>query len=249
VGRLGRLGAVIAAVACVAVVVAYQATRPASAVSNPVVFIPSPAFYERLSPSTRLTVADVYWLYTIQYYGEHVDSDHRLDSLPAMIRLVTTLSPHFREAYFFGAFDMIDAGRPDIGYALLERGFKANPSDWRFPFYLGFFAYTFAPQADKDSVASQWYATAAKLPGAPQFVGRMAAELATNGNEQRKALELWTLVYVQGDKYSRQKAVAALDKLLPADKVAREKAVASLKDLVPPDLFDQFIADVFARYL
>ena len=247
--RLGRLGAVIAAVACVAVVVAYQATRPASAVSNPVVFIPSPAFYERLSPSTRLTVADVYWLYTIQYYGEHVDSDHRLDSLPAMIDLVSELSPHFREPYFFGAFSSIDRRDPGWGYDLLQRGAQANPRDWRFPFSLGFFAYTFASDANKDRVAAAWYAKAAQLGGGPAYLPRLAAELAQKGNERQKAIDLWTQVYAQGDKYAREKAVAALDKLLPRDKVARQRAVAGLKDLVPPAQFDQFVAELFQAYL
>jgi hypothetical protein len=249
VRRLHGVAAVLVAVACVAVVVGYQASRPAAATPNPVVFIPSPAFYDSFSPSVRATIADVYWLYTIQYYGEHIKTDGRLDSLSRMVDLVTRLSPHFKEAYFFGAFAMIDAGRPGVGYALLERGFKANPDDWHFPFYLGFFAYTYAANATKDQIASQWYATAAKLPGAPSYVSRLAAEMATKGNDRQKAVELWALVYAQGDKYARQKAAAALDKLLPADKIAREKAVASLKDLIPPDEFDQFVADVFRKYL
>ena len=45
-------------------------------------------------------------------------------------------------------------------------------------------------------------------------------------------------MYCQGDKYAQQKAVAALDKLLPKDKVAREKAVAALEPVVPHALFD-----------
>ena len=47
------------------------------------------------------------------------------------------------------------------------------------------------------------------------------------------AIELWTQVYCQGEKYQRQTAVTALDKLLPADQIAREKAVAGLQGSCP----------------
>jgi len=245
---LRRLLAFAAVAVCIAVVIGYQSNRPAAAHPNPVVFVPAPGFYMNFSPSVRVTLADVYWLSAIQYYGEHLKSDHRLDSLPAMVRLVTSLSPHFTEAYFFGAFSMIDVGNPGAAYALLEEGFRCNPRNWRFPLYLGFFAYTYASGADKDAVAAQWYADAAKLPGRPEFVPRLAAELATRGNQTQTAIDLWTQVYCQGDKYSRQKAVTALDGLLPAGKVARERAVARLEPTVPRSLFAQFVADLFQGY-
>jgi len=243
-----RVAALVLACACVAAVVAYQSDRPAAAKPNPVVFVPSPGFYRSFSPSVRASLADAYWLMTIQYYGEHVNSDHRLDSLPAMVRLVTSLSPHFTEAYFFGSFAMIDVGRPDVAYALLNDGFAANPRDWRFPFYLGFFAYTYATNSQRYAVAARWYAKAARLPGRPDYVPRLAAELATRGASPQTAIDLWTQVWVTGDKYARQKAVAALGKLLPADKVAREKAVAALEPSVPHALFSQFVADLFQGY-
>jgi hypothetical protein len=247
--RLLRLVFAMALVAlCVAVVVAYQSNRPAAAKANPVVFVPSEGFYKNFSPSVRVTIGDVYWLYAIQYYGQHVKTDHKLDSLPAMVKLVTTLSPHFTQAYFSGAFAMLDVGQPGVAYDLLQRGYAANPRDWRFPFYLGFFAYAYASGSQKDVVAAQWYAKAAHLPGAPAFVPRLAAELAAKGNATQTSIDLWTQVYCQGDKYAQQKAVTALDGLLPKDKTAREKAVAGLKSVVPQALFSQFVADLFQGY-
>lgn len=245
---LRRVAAVALVALCVGVVVAYQANRPAAATPDPVVFVPSPGFYKDFSPSVRATIADVYWLYAIQYYGEHAYSDHRLDSLPAMVQLVTTLSPHFRQAYFSGAFAMLDAGRPDVAYSMLERGFRANPSDWHFPSYLGFFAYAYGKGAHADVVAAEWYARAAQLPGAPAFVSRLAAELAAKGNETKTSIDLWTQVWCQGDKYAQQKAVTALNGLLPKDKGAREKAVAGLESTVPHAMFAQFVAALFQGY-
>ena len=144
---LRRVAAVALVALCVGVVVVYQSNRPAAATPTRSSSCRSAGFYKNFSPSVRATIADVYWLYAIQYYGEHLKSDHRLDSLPAMVQLVTTLSPHFRQAYFSGAFAMLDAGRPDVAYSMLERGFAANPRDWHFPSYLGFFAYACAQGA------------------------------------------------------------------------------------------------------
>ncbi len=165
-----------------------------------------------------------------------------------MVDLVTRLSPHFVQAYYFGSFALLDLGRPQDGYRLLESGFRANAHDWLFPFYLGFFAYTYGTQPDKNRVAAEWYTRAAALPGHLPSVERLAATLFAKGHEKQKSIELWAQVYGQGDKYARDKAVAALDKLLPQDKAERMRAVAPLKALMAPRQFDQFVADLFAKY-
>ena len=134
---------------------------------NPRPFVPAPKFFEEFSPTYRTSIADVYWLGVVQYYGEHIKSDGRLDSLKAMLDVVTGLSPGFEQPYFFGAFALTDAGQAGAGYDLLKRGFEAHPDDWRFPADLGFFAYRYGSGSDKDLVASEWYQKAAKLPGRP----------------------------------------------------------------------------------
>lgn len=247
---LRRAGVALLVAVCVAGVILFQADRPAVGTPNPRVFIPSPGFYKNFSESDRATVADVYWLYLIQYYGEHVKSDHRLDSMPAMVDLITSLSPHWTEPYFLGAFAMLDLdpARPDIAYSLLEKGSQANPGDWHFPFYLGFFAYTFGGK-DGRRLAADWYAKAASLPGRPAYVPALAADLLGTGSDKRKAIDLWAQVYGLGDTYMQQKAVTALDRLLPKDKLGREKAVAPLQSFMPADRWTPFLTDLFRGYL
>jgi hypothetical protein len=204
-------------VLCLGSVVAFQASRSPRASGDPRVFVPSPRFYKDLSGTYGTSVADAYWLYTVQYYGQHVKSDNRFDALPGMLDVITTLSPHFKQAYFFGAFALLDYGSPKLAYELLERGFRENPDDWHFPFYLGFLVYTYADNKDKALIAARWYDKAAALP--------------------EKATLLWAQVFGQGDKYAQQKAVTALDQLLPQDKTGREGALASLKPYMTPDLW------------
>jgi hypothetical protein len=243
---LRRIVAIAVIVACASGVVAYQATRPARAPANPRVFVPSPGFFLDFSPSFRTTIADSYYLYMVQYYGEHVQGDGRLDSLPEMARLVTRLSPHFTRAYLFAAFALMDAQAPGVSYEILKRGFQANPGDWRFPSYLGFFTYAFASNKNKDSIAADWYTKAAAIPGSPARLQRLAAVLLGKGGETRKAITMWGQVYSAGDKFSRKKAVDGLNRILPKQKEARMKALAPLYQTMSKADFDALIAELFS---
>lgn len=245
---LRRVTVALVVLACVAGVIAYQVTRPARAPASPRVFVPSPQFFEDFSPSFRTSIADAYYLMMVQYYGEHVAGDGRLDSLPAMADLVTDLSPHFRRAYLFGAFALIDAGRPDLSYALLEKGFRANPDDWVFPSYLGYFAYEYGESEDRSLIGAQWYEKGAQIPGSPDYLRRLAAALLAKGGEREKAVLMLGQAYLAGDKYAREKAVAGLEYILPKEKEARMKALSPLYDTMPAPEFEALIAELFEGY-
>jgi tetratricopeptide (TPR) repeat protein len=240
-----RVVLAIAALVCAVGVVAYQATRPQAAPADPAVFVPSPNVYLDFSPSYRTSIADAYYLSMVQYFGEHVNGDARLDALPQMVELVTTLSPHFTRAYLFGAFALVDAGRPDAAYEILRRGFAANPDDYRFPAYLGYFAYRYGEGEDKDAVAAEWYRQAAAIPGRPDYIPRLAATLLGKGGDVEKSVVMWGQVYLAGDKYSRQRAIDGLDQILPRDKEARMKALAPLVQTMPEDELNTLLAALF----
>jgi hypothetical protein len=247
-----RILAILGVLACAGVVVAYQVTRPEKAPGSANAFVPSAKFYQDFSPSFRTSIADIYWLQIIQYYGEHLKSDQHFDALPAMLDLITTLSPHFTEPYFFGSLALIDAGDPEAAYRLLQKGFAANPDDWRFPAYLGFFAYQFPqvldPGEDKEAVAADWYAQSAALPGRPDYIPRLAAALYQKGNENGKAIAMWAQSYGLGDKYTREKAIAALDQLLPKNRAERVQVLESLRDYVPADDYQSFVDELMTGY-
>lgn len=245
---VNRVVAAVVVLLCAAAVIGYQVSRPGAAPAEPRVFVPSPEFFYDFSPSFRTTVADAYYLLMVQYYGEHVNGDGRLDSLPQMVDLVTRLSPRFTRAYMFGAFALVDAGRPDLGYRLLERGYGEHPDDWYFPATLGFFAYRYGEGADKDLTASRWYEEAASIPGSPSYLPRLAAVLAARGGDLKKAVLMWGQVYLGGNKYVRDRAVSELDAVLPREKEARMKAVAPLVGTMPEDELNALVAELFEGY-
>lgn len=231
---------------CAGGVIVYQVSRPARAPADPRVFVPSPRFFQEFSPSFRTSIADAYYLMMVQYYGEHVVGDGRLDSLPAMTRLVTALSPHFTRAYLFSAFALIDAGRPDVAYDILKKGFEANPEEWRFPAYLGFFIYTYGEDGvEKSSVAADWYQKAADIRGSPSYLPRLAARLAVKSGEREKAILMWGQAYLAGDKYSQAKALDEIRALLPQGREETLNALAPLSDTMPKAAFETLLADLF----
>lgn len=244
---LKRLGIVVLLLICTAGVISYQVTQVEPATADSRVWVPSPGFFRDFSPSFRTSIADAYYLGMVQYYGQHLTSGH-LESMPAMTKLVADLSPKFKRAYFFSAFALVDAGHPDLGMQLLEQGFEANPDDWEFPALLGFFAYQYGTGLQKDLKAARWYQRAAAVPGSPMYMERLAAALLAKGGETEKAILMWGQVYSSGDEYSRERAVAHLDDLLPASKGGRMKAIAPLYATMRKAEFEQLLAELFEGY-
>jgi hypothetical protein len=238
---------VFLALVCVAGVVGFQLKRPVKAAGNPRVFVPSPRFYQKLSPGFRTSIADLYWLGIVQYYGEHIEGDGRLDSLPAMLDLVTKLSPRFVEPYLFGTFALADAGEPRVAYDLLQRGYRANPDNWRLPYQLGFLAYTYGQGKKANTLtAAKWFTIASKVPGHPEWMPRLAAGMLRRGGERERAILMWGPIYTDGDKFARAKAVASLDSLLPKGKGARTKALVPLYRTMPKKAFEELLTQLLS---
>lgn len=136
--------------------------------------------------------ADFCWLEAIQYYGQHRRTDRRYDYAETLFRTLTDLDPGFENAYVFGALVLHgDARAPQAAYALLDKGIACNPSSWRLAFEHGFLAYL----ESKDSrIAVEYLSRAARLPGAPSWVGRLAAFAATKAGDRDLSLEMWRRV-------------------------------------------------------
>ncbi len=236
-----RVGLVVVFVACVAVVVGYQVTRrnEERRIGQP--FVPSPRFFLDFSPSFRATIADAYWLQTVQYYGEHVGTDQEYDRLEALLDLVSELSPRFERAYLFGAYALLEAGLAQEAYDLLKRGAAENPDAWRIATNAGIFMYSYGEEDVRRERAAEWFEKAAATPGAPTYVARIAARLLGEGGEVEKATALWAEVYATGDKYSKEKALAGLDGILPHERHERRRALEQVRGLMELETFDELL--------
>lgn len=123
--------------------------------------------------------ADVLWLQLIQYYGATVQTKQPADQLYTYFDTLTTLSPHFENAYLLSAYLMPE--HPDQVMKLLEKGIKNNPESPDILFQAGFIAY----QELKDNqLAAQYFQRASEFPNAPTNAARIAAALYAKSDKQ-----------------------------------------------------------------
>jgi tetratricopeptide (TPR) repeat protein len=136
--------------------------------------------------------ADLAWCEAIQYYGKHRRSDRAYPYAETLFRTLTDLDPSFEGAYVFGALVLhSDVGRPDAAYALLQKGIARNPQSWRLLFEYGFHRYLESKESEE---ACRYLSRAAALPGAPDWIARLAAYAARASGRRELSLELWRQV-------------------------------------------------------
>lgn len=180
------------------------AAHPSRGRGAELMYFPSGVLLKPMALGHPLTLADLLWLRAIQYYGEHRLSDNRFPHAEHIFNTITTLDPHFAEAYMFGGMVLVEEGRDKkAGLALLRRGIAWNPERWELAFETGF-AYYLA--ARDDAQAARFFTDAARLPGAPEYVVRFAAYAGGRGGDPKKAIVLWE----QLSKESRSPTIRAL---------------------------------------
>lgn len=109
--------------------------------------------------------ADYFWLRTIGYFGGQYMADKRYPWLAHILQLVTDLDPRFSIVYYFGGIVLaMEAHQVDESNALLAKGMRHLPDNWKFPFFIGFNHFFFKGDF---LAASGYIEQAARLPGIP----------------------------------------------------------------------------------
>jgi hypothetical protein len=150
-------------------------------------YIPTGRLLPYLSLGHKQLLADLLWLRTILYFGEHSLTDRDFPYLYHLVDIVTTLDPCFLEPYLFGGIALsLEAHAVEESNSLLQKGMKHFPNEWRIPFYLGFNYWYFKEERGQ---AAQYVALASQLPGAPSYLSRLAATLYLQGGQGEVALK------------------------------------------------------------
>jgi len=148
------------------------AQRDRQARAAALIYLPPTPFLRAVALGYQHALADVLWFRTISYFGEHYRSDRLYPWLAAMCAAVTDLDPQAEHVYRFGGVLLPwEANRVDDGIALLEKGARNLPRSWQLRYMLGFSYYFFA---DDLAAASRTLRSATLLPGAPDYVMRLA---------------------------------------------------------------------------
>jgi hypothetical protein len=140
----------------------------------------------------RSLVADVMFMQAIQIVGaikkartveEGGPDDRALDRL---LTYATDLDPKFGGAYRFAGYAMPRHTAEDKvtnvlqAEAILRKGVRERPDDWRIPFELGFIQSYYLGHFDD---AAQNLAIAARAPGSPKYLGLLATRAAADAGD------------------------------------------------------------------
>ena len=205
----------------------------------------SPETARRMSLSFNGLVADWYWLRTLQYVGRKVDAyqgDIQLDDLsPLAIKQLaplldqsTTLDPKFMAAYEYAAV-VLPSVDTEAAIRLTRKGIAANPHQWRLHKYLGYIYW----QQKRYREAAEVYREGAQIPGVPDWMGAMAAQMELNGGSRDVARSLYQRMYEEGEgdiKLLAAKRLAQIRSLDERDAIRRvldERREASAQGRCP----------------
>lgn len=154
-------------------------------VPSSLLYLPKGPFLRALAFGQEETLADLLYIWSIQYYSSY-DNQSRYQYLTAVYEgAITELDPHFEEAYMVGALIMsVEARKPELAFALYDKGVANNPNSWEIPFFAGWEAYY-----AKDFVrARDYWMKGARIPGAPPQLMRLAAKMLEKKGDRASAL-------------------------------------------------------------
>lgn len=198
-----------------------------------VLYVRSGEAVRRMSLSFAPLVADLYWIRAVQYYGGvrlERTSGKRYDLLYPLLDITTTLDPDFTIAYRFGSIFLAEnypggAGRPDLAVKLLQKGFRADPTRWRYLQDIGFVYYWWVGDYQE---AARWFDKAADVPGAPWWLRSLAAVTKAQGGDRRGSRQLWQSLRDTADnEWLRSNATFRLEQLDALDVIDRLTAIVS----------------------
>ena len=128
-----------------------------------------------LADGYRRMAAAVAWMRVLDRFGGERAQEHDYAWLARELDLITRWNPRAEHAYFMAAVVLPwSTGDTRLSAPLLMRAMAAMPGDWRWPFYRGFNAYWFERDRER---AAHFLALAARKPGAPPIVARLAARM------------------------------------------------------------------------
>jgi len=157
--------------------------------SDHLLYLPSGRLLKVLDLGYSEVLADLVYLWSIQYYGNYPGGVRYDYLLQIYDRVITELDPRFADAYVLGAAILsVEAHRPEDAIRLLDKGVRANPEDWMLPFEAGFVAYHDLHDYPR---AAAYFATAIERPGVHPVVRRFHAEMFNRAGDRETSRRYW----------------------------------------------------------
>jgi tetratricopeptide (TPR) repeat protein len=160
-----------------------------------VLYLPSGRYLKVASLGFPELLADVVYIWSIQYYGNY-DSQDRFRYLEHVYgNVISELDPRYVDPYLVGSMIMsMEAKDYEMALRLLDKGIAANPDEWILAFEAGFVSFN---SLGDHARAARYFQRALAIPGAPSVIRRLHAEMYNKMGDKRTSLAHWREVYEQ----------------------------------------------------
>jgi hypothetical protein len=149
-------------------------------------FVPEARILALASPSVRLSIANCYWVATVQYIGEPRAKQRGFEKLFPLVDLVTDLDPAHGYAYQTAGIVLSAESRLDESDRILVKGMQpGRPNWWSYPFYIAFNYFFYRGDYAE---AARWAEIAARTPGASTNISHLAMALKVKSGDPDEAI-------------------------------------------------------------
>ncbi len=172
---------------------------------HPLLYLPSGKYLKLVSLGFDGLLADMIYLWSIQYYGNYENTDRYRYLEQIYGQVIAELDPRYLDPYLVGSLIMnAEARDPEMALRLLDKGIEKNPDAWILAFEAGFVCY----DSLKDySRAAQYFEKALRAPDVHPLVHRLYAGMYERAGDKRTSLREWAEIYrTAKDDYIRNVA-------------------------------------------
>ncbi|MBI5094844.1 MAG: hypothetical protein HZB26_20695 [Candidatus Hydrogenedentes bacterium] len=258
--KRGGLIAVVLATAAFAVLVPVQwriDSARQGGFDEELLYLPQKDLLKHFTAGLSGVVADVLWLKCIQYTTMHFKGDSKFTWLYQMCDMITTLDPHFTDAYRYGGiFLAAIKADDDSSLKLLRKGAAQNPDRWELPYEMAVvYLLNRRDEPGSAETAAMYLKSAVETGTAPRNIAEFAANLQSRHNLNDMEEAMWKEMRNSKDKMMRdlaerklsdialRSACAALTKAAELYKTKAGTAPAQLSDLVSAGIITGIPAD------
>ena len=193
----------------------------------PLLFLPNGRYLAAASLGYEVLLADLIYLWSIQYYGHRRTAEGRR-YLWQIYTTIADLDPQYIDAYTTGALVMAsDMSDPALAIELLDIGIERNPDSWMLPLDAGWYSYM---NLDDPQAAERYFEVAAHKPEAPAWTERLRAHMVAEQGDLLSAIGLWRGILEEA--------------LANGDEQAEGIALQKLPDLYTQYAFEQISAAI-----
>ncbi len=192
-------------------------------------YLPIDKYAQLISFGYNNVLADIIWMKTLVYTGEHLKSDRNFKYLVSLLNAVTSLDPRFFYPYrFAGTILPWEAHDTDSAIKILQKGLRYLPDNWYLWFITGFIYLYFKENYRK---AAFYFKEAATKPGRPLFVVSLAGKLLAKENDADTALKILWEVYKNTRNEETKRKILRRIKMIIAERNFRilEDAVSRFR--------------------